>query len=85
MRSSNIAYNNLRAEMARANIGVTYIAEACGYNRDTLARKLAKKSAINLDDAFRIQQVVFPGYDVRYLFDLPIDDPQELSSDGESA
>ena len=78
MRPSNIAYNNLRVEMARANIGITYIADVCGYNRDTLARKLSKRSAIHLDDAFKIQQTVFPDLDVRYLFDLE-------ARDGESA
>lgn len=77
MRQSNIAYNNLRAEMARANIGVTHIAAACGYNRDTLARKLSKRTPIHLDDAFKIQQTVFPELDVRYLFDLESCDAEE--------
>jgi len=68
MRKSNIAYTNLRAEMARLDIGIGEIAEMCGYNRDTLARKLAKKSPISLDEAFCIQQKVFPCVDIRYLF-----------------
>ncbi len=68
MRKAGIAYKNLRVEMARGNIGVKDIAETCGYNRDTLARKLSKKSPINLDEAFQIQQKFFPELDIRYLF-----------------
>lgn len=69
MRKAGIAYKNLRVEMARCNIGIKDIAETCGYNRDTLARKLSKKSPINLDEAFQIQQKIFPELDIRYLFD----------------
>lgn len=69
MKRSNIVFENLRAEMARQNIGIKDIAEICGCNRDTLARKLSKKSAITLDEAFLIQQKVFPNADIRYLFD----------------
>ncbi len=68
MRNNNIAYDNLRAEMARRNIGVGNLAKMCGYNRDTLSRKLSKKSPLNLDDAFKIQRTAFPESDIRYLF-----------------
>lgn len=43
MRKSNIAYDNLRVVMEQRNILLKDIAAACGYNRDTLARKLSKK------------------------------------------
>lgn len=69
VRQNSIAFDNLRAEMARKNICIQDIAKICGYNRDTLARKLSKKSPINLDEAFDIQSKVFPDMDVRYLFD----------------
>lgn len=68
MRASNIAFDNLRAEMGRQNIGVCDLAASIGANRDTLARKLAKKSPLNLDDAFKIQRAAFPDMDIRYLF-----------------
>ena len=54
-RKNNIAFKNLRAEMGRNNIGIKDIAEVCGFNRDTLARKLSKKTPLNLDEAFRFQ------------------------------
>lgn len=76
MRSSCIAYENLRAEMGRKNIGITSMSKEIGCNRDTLARKLSKRSPICLDEAFAIQQKVFPECSVTYLFDL---DQQELN------
>lgn len=68
MQNSNIAFANLRAEMSRRNIGVVEMARRLGWNRDTLARKLSKRSSINLDEAFMIQQTFFPSMDVKYLF-----------------
>lgn len=75
MRKSNIAFDNLRTVMAERNILLKDIAIACGYNRDTLARKLSKKSAINLNEAFNIQKTMFPDLDVFYLFDGPASQP----------
>lgn len=69
MRKAGIAYTNLRVEMARRNIGIMDIAKACGYNRDTLARKLSQKSHIYLSDAFVIQRKFFPELDIQYLFE----------------
>ena len=69
MRPSNIAYPNLRAEMGRKNLGVVEMADGLKCNRDTLARKLSKKSQISLTDAFNIQEMYFPEFDVRYLFE----------------
>lgn len=68
MRASNVAFSNLRAEMGRKNIGVVEMANRLGCNRDTLARKLSRKSPLNLDEAFDIQQKIFPDLDVAYLF-----------------
>ncbi len=70
MGRSCISYENLRAEMGRKNITIKDMASLCGYNRDRLARKLSRKTPINLDEAFLIQQKVFPDKDICYLFDL---------------
>lgn len=69
MKPNGIVYANLRAEMSRDNIGIKDIARTCDFNRDTLARKLAKKSPLYLDEAFKIQQAFFPDKELRYLFD----------------
>ena len=68
MRKANIQYPNLRAELAREGIGVCELAEKIGINRDTLARKLSGRSALNLDEAINIQKALFPELTVEYLF-----------------
>ena len=68
MRASNIAFCDLRAEMSRKNIGIAEMANELGWNRGTLARKLSKRSPLNLNEAFDIQQRFFPGLDIVYLF-----------------
>ena len=68
MRANNVAYPNLRAEMSRKNIGVLDIARALGTNRDTVSRRLSRRTSISLDEAFNIQQKFFPEFDLLYLF-----------------
>ena len=46
MNYSNIHYVNLRAEMARGNIGIGQMAKALHISRDTMARKLAGRSPL---------------------------------------
>lgn len=66
---SNISYPNLRAEMARRNISVKQLAETLGVNRDTVTRKLSKRSPLYLDEAFQISKILFPDIDFNYLFE----------------
>lgn len=68
MRKPAIAFENLRAEMARGNIGVQDMAECWGCNRDTAARKLARKSPVMLEEAFKAQRRFFPDKSVPFLF-----------------
>ena len=70
MGRSCISYENLRAEMGRKNITIKDMARLCRQSRDRLARKLSKKTPLNLAQAFQIQQKVFPDKDIYYLFDL---------------
>lgn len=70
MRTNGIAYSNLRAEMGRKGISIGEMAEAMSFNRDTLSRKLSRKSPITLEEAFSIQQRLFPELDVNYLFEV---------------
>lgn len=69
MKTNKIAYQNLRAEMGRNNIGICEMAKDLSCNRDTLSRKLSRKSPITLEEAFKIQQRFFPDLDINYLFD----------------
>lgn len=67
-RTSNIVFENLRAEMARKQITISEMAQYLGVTRDTLGSKLSMKRAINLDEALRIARKYFPEHDVYYLF-----------------
>lgn len=75
MAFAKIEYENLRAEMARANIGIGDIAETIGKNRDTASRKLAMKSPFLLAEAFAIRDKYFPGMEIGYLFREAISGP----------
>jgi hypothetical protein len=68
MHKAKIEFENLRVEMARANIGVKEIAETIGTNRDTASRKLSRKSPIQLAEAFAIRDKYFPELTLSYLF-----------------
>lgn len=68
MPRNQIIYENLRAEMARKNIVICDMSRQIGMNRDTLSRKLAGKSPLYLDEAFRIQKMFFPDVNIVDLF-----------------
>ena len=68
MNYSNIHYVNLRAEMARGNIGIGQMAKALHISRDTMARKLAGGSPLHLDEAFRMRDQFFPSCSIEALF-----------------
>lgn len=80
-RVNNIAFENLRAEMARKQITISEMSDYIGVTRDTLGSKLARKRAINLDEALRIARKFFPEYDVYYLFKelIPTDEPKKTA------
>lgn len=80
-RANSIAFENLRAEMARKQLSIAQIAETLGITRETLGCKLSRKRQINLDEALRIAREFFPERDVYYLFKelIPDDRPQRTA------
>lgn len=62
-------FSNLRAEMGRENLNITSMAKMLDMNRDTLGRKLSGKTALNLDEAFKINRKIFPDKDIHFLFE----------------
>lgn len=80
-RISNIAFENLRAEMGRKQITISEMSNYIGVTRDTLGSKLARKRAINLDEALCIARKFFPEHDVYYLFKelVPNDEPKQTA------
>ncbi len=65
---SQIVFRNLKAEMARHDISIQKMADKLEINRDTLSRKLSRKTQINLDEVFKIQKIFFPEVGVCSLF-----------------
>lgn len=59
MPSANIAYSNLRAEMARKGITILEISKKLGVERDTAGRKLSGKSQLYLREALTITKMFF--------------------------
>ena len=67
--NTTIAYHNLRAEMSRQKIGLREMSRILNINRETLSRRLSKRTPLSLDDAMKIQEKFFPDHSLRYLFD----------------
>ena len=68
MINKSVGYINLKAEMARKDISIKVIAESIGMTRDTLSKKLRRKTPITLEEAYAINQIFFPDQDIKYLF-----------------
>lgn len=68
-----VMYKNVRVEMAKKNLTILDIAKRTGINRDTLSRKLSRRTRLNLDEAFNIQRAVFPDIPIRVLFEEDAD------------
>lgn len=68
MGKDNIAFKNLRAEMARHNVTIGDMAAYLGVTHNTMGDKLSRKRQINLDEAFRISKRFFPELTIYYLF-----------------
>ncbi len=74
MSKTNVAFENLRVEMARRNITIKDLAAAANVTRDTMSNKLSRKTSINLNEAFLIVTRCFPGEDIWILFKELVDD-----------
>lgn len=72
MSKDQIAYPNLRAEMARKGVRIQDIARKMGVGRDTVGAKLSLKRKISLDEAITIADTFFPEQDFRFLFQTQI-------------
>lgn len=60
-------YPNLRAEMARADVGVDGLAMATGLSMSSVYRRL-DGGGFSFDEAERIRDTLFPAHTVDYLF-----------------
>ena len=63
-------YNNLLLEMKKKNITYTQISILldCGVNTVSDRANGVRGRSFSVDDAFKIRRVLFPEYDLEYLF-----------------
>ena len=64
----NIAYPNLRAEMAKRGILVKHISELLGKTDDWVDWRMRGKTTFNISDAMRIKNTYFKDIPFEYLF-----------------
>ena len=61
-------YLNLIGEMAKRKVKNESIAQELGIHRNSVYNKLNGESSFSVDEAIRIRDTFFPGYDIKYLF-----------------
>jgi len=61
-------YTNLKAAMATKGITNETLARLLNVHRDTITNKLNGESEFSYGQADLIQEVLFPEYNIRYLF-----------------
>ena len=67
MATGSAGFKNLKAEMARSDVGIKEIADSIGITRYTLSNKLRRKTPISLDEACAINRIFFPDQNIKYL------------------
>lgn len=68
MPQAQIAFSNLKAEMARSNVAIKDIAAAIGTSIGTAGAKLSRRTPLKLNEAFIIKERFFPDKEIPYLF-----------------
>lgn len=61
-------YGNLRAELARKEMGVSDIAAVLGTTERTAKNKLSGKSEFSFFETIKIRDALFPSWNVEKLF-----------------
>ncbi|MBE5807737.1 MAG: helix-turn-helix transcriptional regulator [Clostridiales bacterium] len=61
-------YENMKALMGAKGISIETLAKLLGLHRDTVTNKLNGESEFTYGQAELIQEVLFPEYNIRYLF-----------------
>ena len=61
-------YENLKALLAAKGITIEQLAKLLGVHRDTVTNKLNGESEFSYGQAELIQEMLFPEYNIRYIF-----------------
>lgn len=78
-----IAFKNIAIEMQQRKVTVEDMAKVIGVTPNTMRKKLARKSAIKLDEAVQIANKCFPGCEIKVLFQELADEIREIVSGSE--
>ena len=73
----DMAYRNLKAEMARAGISVEAIAKELNIHRNSASNKINGPSSFSIEEAIKIKEEFFPEFEYRYLFYTVEDEPEQ--------
>lgn len=63
-----MGYPNLRAEMARANIGIKDLMVVTGKSRPGVSNNLNGRGKFSIDESLAIRNNLFPDLSIDYLF-----------------
>lgn len=63
-----MGYANLKAEMARANIGIKDLMVVTGKSRPGISNNLNGRGKFSIDESFAIRNNLFPDLSIDYLF-----------------
>ncbi len=64
-------YRNLKGELAKNGITNVQLAALLNVHINTVTNKLKGSSSFSVEEAFTIKSVLFPYYDLNYLFAHP--------------
>lgn len=73
-------YSNLMGEMAKRKIKKYKVAQELGIHVNSFRSKLNGKTSFSIDEAIRIRDTFFPGYDIKYLFQTDEGGEKDASS-----
>ena len=63
-----MGYPNLKAEMARDNIGIKDLMEVTGKSRAAVSNNLNGRGKFSVEDSLKIRNNLFPKLSIDYLF-----------------
>lgn len=63
-----MGYPNLKAEMARSNVGVKDLMAVTGKSRPAVSNNLNGRGRFSIDESIAIRNNLFPGFSIDYLF-----------------
>lgn len=63
-----MGYPNLKAEMARDNIGIKDLMEVTGKSRSAVSNNLNGRGKFSVEDSLKIRNNLFPKLSIDYLF-----------------